>query len=459
MSKFKSLASAMLAELALAVTLGVRADAQASAAPPTLPDQGGGELQQMTVTGYVAPRVGDGTQPVQTINQDLIQRQGDQTVSDVIQRLPQNIGSFTPVVNPGNTFSPGGSSVSLYGLGFSSTLVLIDGYRQTLYPYPQGGFIPFVDLNSIPLAAVDRIEILKDSASSLYGSDAIAGVVNVILKDEYNGADISYHFGISQRDDYVDHHVQLVAGTSQKLWNDDTKLSIVVTFDYENTSPIEAADRWYSNNLDHTKYGPTFTDLRSTRAPAGNFFGLTTGNAYALIPGTLGPTVTPANFVISPAGSPQVLNLYQTVPGIELIPREERIATYDKITFQPLKYLQIYDDFIFERTREDASAAALNVSETDNITVPASNPFNPFGEELQWQGRLLQLGQRLTVTEVNTYRNIVGARLIQLPQNWYVDASFLYAESDGTQTNNNFSLNSRINEALRGTLPGFIGTF
>jgi hypothetical protein len=121
--------------------------------------------------------------------------------------------------------------------------------------------------------------------------------------------------------------------------------------------------------------------------------------------------------------------------------------------------LQIYDDFIFERTREDANFTALPVSETDNITVPASNPFNPFGEDLQWRGRLLQLGQRLTVTEVNTYRNIVGARLIQLPQNWYVDASFLYAESDGEQTNNNFSLNSRINEALRGTLPGFVGTF
>ena len=84
----RSFASAMLAALALAVTLGVSADAQAPAAPPTLPDQGGGELQQMTVTGYVAPRVGDGTQPVHTINQDFIQRQGDQTVSDVIQRLP-----------------------------------------------------------------------------------------------------------------------------------------------------------------------------------------------------------------------------------------------------------------------------------------------------------------------------------------------------------------------------------
>jgi iron complex outermembrane recepter protein len=455
MSKFKHLGLAFSAELAIAVALGVSAHAQTPAtAPSTLPNQGGGELQQITVTGYVAPRVGDGTQPVHTLNQDFIQKQGDQTVSDVIQRLPQNVGSFTPLVNAGASFSPGGSEVNLYGLGFGTTLVLIDGYRQTLFPFPQNGFEPFVDLNTIPLAAVDRIEILKDSASSLYGSDAIAGVVNIILKDEYNGADISYHFGISQRDDFVENHVQLVAGVSQKLWNDDSKLSIVTTFDYDETTPIDASSRWYANNVNETKYGPTFRDLRSSRTPAGNFFGLITGNSYALIPGTLGPTVTPANFVTNGP-----LNHYQTIPGEQIIPREQRFATYDKITFQPLKYVQVYDEFLYERTKEDSSFTAIPVTETDNVTVPASNPFNPFGEPLQWRGRLLQLGQRKNETIVDTYRNIAGVRLIQLPQNWYVDATFLYAESDGEQNNFNGSLDSRLNAALSGTLPGFVGTF
>ena len=442
--------------LAAELMLGVSAYAQAPATPTpsTIPGQGGGELQQITVTGYIAPRVGDGTQPVHTLTQDFIQKQGDQTVSDVIRRLPQNVGAFTPLVNAGASFSPGGSEVNLYGLGFGTTLVLIDGYRQTLFPFPQNGFEPFVDLNTIPLAAVDRIEILKDGASSLYGSDAIAGVVNIILKDEYNGADISYHFGISQRDDFVENHVQLVAGVSQKLWNDDSKLSIIATFDYDETTPIDASSRWYANNVNETKYGPTFRDLRSSRTPAGNFFGLTTGNSYALIPGTLGPTVTPANFVINGP-----LNKYQTIPGEQIIPREQRFATYDKITFQPVKYVQVYDEFLYERTKEDSSFTAVPVTETDNVTVPASNPFNPFGEPLQWRGRLLQLGQRKNEAIIDTYRNIAGVRLIQLPQNWYVDASFLYAESDGEQTSSNGSLDSRLNAALSGTLPGFVGTF
>jgi iron complex outermembrane recepter protein len=452
MSKIKYISLALAAELVLGAS--VHAQAPATATPPTIAGQGGGELQQITVTGYIAPRVGDGTQPVHTITQDFIQKQGDQSVSDVIQRLPQNVGAFTPIVNAGASFSPGASEVNLYGVGFNTTLVLIDGYRQTLFPYPQNGFEPFVDLNSIPLAAVDRIEILKDGASSLYGSDAIAGVVNVILKDEYNGADISYHFGISQRDDYVENHVQLVAGVSQKLWSDDSKLSIVATFDYDETSPIDANSRWYSNNVDHTKYSSIFTDERSSRTPAGNFFGLTTGNSYALNPGTLGPTVTPANFVINGA-----LNHYQTIPGAQLIPREQRIASYDKITFQPIKWVQVYDEFLFERTKENSSFTAIPVTETDNVTVPATNPFNPFGEDLQWRGRLLQLGQRKGEADINTYRNIAGVRLIQLPQNWYVDASFLYAESDAEQTNFNNTLDSRLNQALSGTLPGFVGTF
>src|SRR3984957_4104684 len=412
--------------LMLAFPGKLSAQTEPSASPSPTPESvaGGsgvenqGQLQTVTVTGYIVPRVGEGTQPVATIDQTFIENQGDQTVSDVIQRLPQNQGAFTPIVNAGNSFSPGASSASLYGLGFHTTLVLIDGYRQTLSPFPQGGFIPFVDLNTIPLAAVDRIEVLKDGASSIYGSDAIAGVINVVLKDEYNGADIKYHFGISQRGDYEEDHVSLTAGISQKLWNDDSKLSILTTFDFDETSPIDAIDRPYSSNIDHALLGPDLTDFRSVRAPAGNFIGQNTGNVYALIPGTAGPTVTPGNFVITNVNSP-FFNLYTPVPGEQLVAREQRIATYDKITFQPFKYLQLYDDFLYERSEENSSFTALPISNTDNIVVPANNPFNPFGEPLDWFGRMLQLGPRKEQAIINTYRNIGGIRLINLPNNWF----------------------------------------
>jgi len=464
MRKNPALRAVVVAAVALTIA-GTNAIAQTAEPSPAAnsPAVGSGvenqgQLQTVTVTGYIVPRIGEGTQPVATIDQTFIENQGDQTVSEVIQRLPQNQGSFTPIVNAGASFSPGASSASLYGLGFNTTLVLIDGYRQTLFPFPQGGFIPFVDLNTIPLAAVDRIEVLKDGASSIYGSDAIAGVINVVLKDGYNGADIKYHFGISQRGDYEEDHISLTAGISQKLWNDDSKLSILTTFDFDETSPIDAIDRPYSSNIDHALLGPDLTDFRSVRAPAGNFIGQNTGNVYALIPGTAGPNVTPGNFVITNVNSP-FFNLYTPVPGEQLIAREQRIATYDKITFQPFKYLQLYDDFLYERTEENSSFTALPISNTDNIVVPANNPFNPFGEPLDWFGRMLQLGPRKEQAIINTYRNIGGIRLFNLPNNWFADASFLYAESDGTRHDFNYTLDSRLNEALSGTLSGFVGQY
>ena len=131
------------------------------------------------------------------------------------------------------------------------------------------------------------------------------------MKDEYNGVDIRYHYGISQRGDYEEDHVQLTAGISQKLWSDDSKLSIVPSFDYDENSPILAVDRAYSSNVNHSLLSPQYSDLQSARTPAGNFIGLNTGNLYSLITGTAGPIVTPANFVTN-----VTFNLYNTVPGV-----------------------------------------------------------------------------------------------------------------------------------------------
>jgi iron complex outermembrane recepter protein len=456
-----ALAPITTAGILLALALGGNVQAQTLAASPTpqSPTAGTGienqgQLQTVTVTGYIVPRVGEGTQPVTTIDSTFIDQQGDQTVSDVIQKLPQNVGAFTPIVNAGASFSPAGSAANLYGVGFNSTLTLIDGFRQTLAPFPQNGFQPFIDLNTIPIAAIDRVEVLKTGASSIYGSDAIAGVINILFKDDYNGVDIKYHWGISQRGDYEEDHVSLVAGISQKLWSDDSKLSILTTFDYDETSPILAVDRAFSSNVDHTLMSPEYSDLRSARTPAGNFIGLNTGNLYSLIPGTAGPIVSAANFSINNA-----FNLYNTVPGVELVPREQRIGTLDKITFQPFKYVQIYDEFMYQHQDEFANFTATPITNTDNVIVPTTNPFNPFGEPLEWFGRLLNLGQRKVETTIDTYRNVGGIRLINLPQNWFVDASFLYAESDATMTNFNNALDSRLNEALSGTFPGFTGQF
>ena len=190
---------------ALALTSWSLALAQATAPDPTAPDSNAPgrspadaddqQLGQMTVTGYIVPRIGEGPEPVTTLDQDFITKARRSDPADILLRLPQNFAGFTPSLNAGESTAEGGSAVNLYGLGANATLVLIDGRRQVTYPYAQFGTESFVDLNSIPQAAIDRIEVLKDGASAIYGSDAIAGVVNIILKDEYNGSDLKFYYG------------------------------------------------------------------------------------------------------------------------------------------------------------------------------------------------------------------------------------------------------------------------
>src|SRR5580704_15163033 len=144
------------------------------AAPTTAADENTeGALQVLapiTVTGYVVPRIGEGPQPVLTFDQDFMQRQADQTVAQVLQRLPENSATINQMFDVGNSFTPGSASANLRGLGANSTLVLIDGHRQVAFPFFNNGTESFVDLNSIPLAAVERIEVLKDGASATYGA-------------------------------------------------------------------------------------------------------------------------------------------------------------------------------------------------------------------------------------------------------------------------------------------------
>ena len=171
-------------------------------------------MEKVTVTGYLVPRVGGGPQPVFTMDQDFITKQSDQTINDVLNRYPGGLSQQNAMTFAGNSNSPASSAYGLRALPANDTLVLVDGYRFPSYPIPINSVFNFVDINSIPLAAVDRIEILKDGGSATYGSDAVAGVVNVITKDSYNGADIVNYFGISQRGDFEIYHGSLTAGVS-----------------------------------------------------------------------------------------------------------------------------------------------------------------------------------------------------------------------------------------------------
>ncbi|WP_426284941.1 TonB-dependent receptor plug domain-containing protein [Luteibacter sp. E-22] len=168
------------------------------AAPATPQEQQTTELQTITVTGSALPRIDVETpSPVTTITAEQIQKSGLTTVSDVVRAVSaDNSGSIPASFTAG--FAAGSSGVALRGLTVNSTLVLIDGRRAANYPLADDGQRSFVDLNTIPSNAIERIEVLKDGASSLYGADAIAGVVNIILRPGYQGTEFTADVGTSQ---------------------------------------------------------------------------------------------------------------------------------------------------------------------------------------------------------------------------------------------------------------------
>ncbi|SUX30368.1 TonB-dependent receptor plug domain-containing protein [Chromobacterium vaccinii] len=139
-------------------------------------------LERVTVTGSrIARSAKEGPTSVTVISGDDIEKQGYTNVYDALNNLTQNTG-FTQGADFGNTFTPAANAISLRGLGPNHTLTLINGRRMADYPIAYEGEVNFVNLANIPAALIDRIEILNGGASAIYGSDAIAGVVNIILK-------------------------------------------------------------------------------------------------------------------------------------------------------------------------------------------------------------------------------------------------------------------------------------
>ncbi|HVZ46030.1 MAG TPA: TonB-dependent receptor [Ramlibacter sp.] len=161
--------------------------------------QSGASLQRVEITGSNIPRTETETpSPVQVITAEQLKNSGYTTVSEVLREITAN-GNGTLTQGFNQAFSGGASGVSLRGLTLGATLVLIDGHRMAPYPLSDDGERQFVDISSIPFAAVERIEILKDGASAVYGSDAIAGVVNVILKKSFEGTLVSADAGMTEK--------------------------------------------------------------------------------------------------------------------------------------------------------------------------------------------------------------------------------------------------------------------
>jgi iron complex outermembrane recepter protein len=238
-----------LSELTRAIALGLAAPALLLFAAPTLAqdaaaeDEVASELDRITVTGSRIKRVDvEGPSPVTVIDAAQIQREGFTTVFEVLNSLTQATGNIQ-VEQDAGTFTQNANGLNLRNLGPGRSLTLINGRRATDYPLPFNGQSNLVNFGSIPAAAVERIEVLAGGASAIYGSDAVAGVINIILRRDFEGILLNARVGGTEDGGGSSSRFQAVGG------QETGGLSLTWAFEYLDRKPIWAFQRDFQDSL------------------------------------------------------------------------------------------------------------------------------------------------------------------------------------------------------------------
>ena len=237
--------------VALGLALAAPAFAQAAAPAPAAPAAGDADTtKEIVVTGTLFRSSADNiASPVTVLTSDDIAKRGITTVQGAIQTLAANNGpALTNSFTANGAFAGGASAVSLRGLSTNSTLVLFDGLRAAYYPLADDGSRNFVDLNTIPDEIVERVDVLKDGASSTYGADAIAGVVNIITKKQITGISGMAEGGIAQGGYGGNQRVSLTAGFGDLA---SQGFNVYISGHYINQDPIYSRDLGAPYNTDN----------------------------------------------------------------------------------------------------------------------------------------------------------------------------------------------------------------
>ena len=356
---------------AVATAGSVTAVAQDTGTPPPTKSQ---SLETIVVTGSNIRRVDIETaSPVVTIDRAQIQASGKVNLGDLIQQLPQIAGAaMNPQQNNGGT---GLSEVSLRGLGSNRTLLLINGHR-----------VPFQlqDLNMIPVAIVERIEVLNDGASAVYGSDAIGGVVNIITRTNYQGAEFGADYGQADKDDGTRKAVHMIFGQTTD------KGSIVFGVQYDKQDPVSAANRNYSKNAQYIYNTGVNTHAGSSRTPGGRFF-LPAGSAIATQLGCTSVTLS-GNQLPSLTTPPTASDFrcynkqndsfnFQAVGNYDLVPNE-RTGVFLLGNYKLTDNVEAYAELLYHKTVTHTRVAPYPFDlASNNVIIPADQYYNPFGVE------------------------------------------------------------------------------
>jgi iron complex outermembrane receptor protein len=331
------------------------AQGQAAAAPPG--EAASAPVQRVEITGSSIKRVDAETAlPVQVIQREEIKATGAQTVEELL--LTVSAATSNAVISPtmaAGATTGGIATASLRGLGGTRTLILINGRRVS--SFGAIGDSVSVDVNSIPIAAIDRVEVLKDGASSVYGSDAIAGVINFILRREVQGGEADAEYGTTAHDDAQVTRLNMVYGHGNPT-TDGYNFTLIGT--YSNEGSLYGGDRSFSRS--------SISVAHNNDTTSGNAF-----PANIVIDGKLYNPKAPdcAPSVTSPFSPGQCR--YDPASDVQLIPPTERMGVMFNAVLPVSPDVEAYTELAIGHNRVDTVIQSVPLS--DQFALPPNNPL------------------------------------------------------------------------------------
>ena len=396
-------------------------------------------LDKVEVTGSRIKRTDvETSQPVFSLTREDIQAQGLTSIGDVIQNLTANGSTLNTTYNNGGN---GETRVSLRNLGSNRTLVLVNG-RRWVAGTGLGGA---TDLNTIPTAAVERIEVLKDGASAIYGSDAIAGVVNVILRTDFDGAEANAYYGQFSQGDGAKESYDITIGSSGE------RFRAMFGAAYVKESAVMAGDR----EISAVPVFGTGSDFGSSTSPNGRF-ALCSG---VFSPGACSvtqtrPDGTAGQFGYDAGGTPADWrvwgtgedDIYNFAPDNYLITPQERKSVFGQASFDITDNVRFSAQTTYNNRKSEQLLAAMPIvlgtgpgagTQSRTVSISADSIYNPFGQTVsRIQRRAVETGGRSFRQNVDTF-GFVGAlegnfEFADRYFSW--DAGYSYGRNDQNDT-------------------------
>lgn len=400
-------------------------------------------LAEVTVTGSnirgAAPAA-----PVRILDRDALDRTGQSTLTDALRSLPENFGGGAAegaVAAGSDRVGRNGSygtALNLRGLGNNATLVLINGRRVS----GSGQFGDYVDISTIPSAAVSRVEVLLDGASAIYGADAVGGVVNIIMRQPFDGAETRLLAGIGTSGEPAQGGVSQTFG---KTWAGG---GMVLSYELSRREALPGADRPFATSADLRPLGGS--DWRLVNAFPGNIL-LPDPVTRALVPAFAIPAGQNGVGLRPGALQPGVINRTNQRQGTDILPRQTLNAVYASAEQAVGARLKLTADARYSARRYKSHGAAI----ATNLTVTSANPFyvSPIGAASQSIAYSFaeEADNPVAYGVTETLGGSLGGTL-RLGGDWQAQAFGAYAQ-ETAEIRNGGALNSAFLAEALGAVP------